>query len=285
MQTLRRNDLKTENASSGGCLRVLLSGDGERARAARRAFVAALLMAMATSSEAQAVDPWPAGGLWVNVRDDPGVSVASTPPSAHDIDGRGRRSGFSFDLRLGAGLAGVVYDEDDRDIADFEAFALGGAMRFGSFLDPHVVVGAELVLTWGFGSGELRVRDPDFFDRDGYPTHAAYGSFSPFGVFVEVYPWEREGLFFGAAGGVGFMELPRFGDASGGVMARYALELGYELGRTGKEGPAVYLRHERWRGSELPFSEDHPDGLVSRELLVGLRWSFWSPLWHPPRRP
>jgi len=51
----------------------------------------------------------------------------------------------------------------------------------------------------------------------------------------------------------------------------------YELGRTGKRGAAVYLRHERWGGSELPFTEDHPDGLVSRELLVGLRWSFWSP--------
>jgi hypothetical protein len=266
---------------------VLFSGHGEWAPAARGVFVAALLTAMATSSETQASDPGPAGGLWVDVRYHPGVSVASTPPSTNDSDndGRGQRSGFSCDLRLGAGLAGVVYDEDDRAIADFEAFVLGGAMRFGGFLNPHVVIGAELVLSGGLGIGELRVRDPTFFSRDGYPTGATFGSFSPFGAFVEVYPWESEGLFFGAAGGVGFMGLPRFGDASGGVMARYALELGYELGRTGKDGPAVYLRHERWGGSELPMSEDHPDGLVSRELLVGLRWSFWTPLWHPPRRP
>ena len=33
----------------------------------------------------------------------------------------------------------------------------------------------------------------------------------------------------------------------------------------------------RWAGEE--FFEDDPEGLVSRELLVGMRWSFWSPLW------
>jgi hypothetical protein len=202
---------------------------------------------------------------------------------ADERESRGQRSGFSFDLRLGAGAARVAYDDTGRPVADFDAFALGGAMRFGGFLNPHVVVGAELAASWGLGVGELRVRDPSFFGLDGPPTSAAYGSFSPLGVFVEVYPWQSEGFFFGAAGGVGFMGLPRFGDAEGGVMARYALELGYELGRTGKKGPAVYLRHDRWAGSEVPISVERPDGLTSRELVVGLRWSFWSPVWHPPR--
>jgi hypothetical protein len=194
----------------------------------------------------------------------------------------GQRSGFSFDVRLGAGLASVAYDDGGRSVADFDAFALGGAIRFGGFINPHVVIGAELAASWGMALGEPRVRGAFFFDGGGQPTTATYGSFSPLGFFVEVYPWQSEGLFFGVAAGVGFMGLPRFGDADAGVMARYALEVGYELGRTGKRGPAVYLRHDRWAGSEPPFSEDSPDGLTSRELLVGLRWSFWSPVWHPP---
>jgi hypothetical protein len=210
------------------------------------------------------------------------VSVASPP--AHEQPEPGERSGFSFDLRLGAGLASVSYDEDERPIADFDAVALGGAMRLGGFLDPHVVVGAELALLWGSSVGDVQVRDPSFFGVDERPGSPAYGSVSPLGLFVEVYPWESEGFFFGAAAGIGFVQLPRFGDETqGGVMARYALELGYELGRTGKHGPALYLRHERWAGTESPLAEDHPAGLVSRELLVGLRWSFWSQVWHPER--
>ncbi len=223
-----------------------------------------------------------------------GVLLAELPVSevpgevwhlpAEKSDRPGQRSGFSLDLRLGAGVASVAYDDTGRPVADFEAFALGGALRFGSFLNPHVVIGAELAASWGVGFGELRVRDPSFFGPDGYPTDATYGSFSPLGAFIEVYPWQREGFFFGAAGGVGFMGLPRFGDGEGGVMARYALELGYELGRTGKRGAAVYLRHDRWAGSEIPISVERPDGIESRELVVGLRWSFWSPVWHPPRK-
>ena len=157
-------------------------------------------------------------------------------------------------------------------------------MRFGAFVNPYLLLGAELAFSWGSGVGDLRVRDPAFFSG-GYPSGATYGNVAPFGAFVEMYPWQSEGLFFGAAAGVGFMGLPSFGDAEGGVMARYALELGYELGRTGKRGLAVYVHYHRWGGSELPISEERPDGLVSRELLVGLRWSFWSPVWHPPRQP
>jgi hypothetical protein len=240
---------------------VLLAGHGRRAWAARWLVVAASVAAVGTAAEAHASAP------------------AGAP--AQD-ERRGQRAGFSFDLRLGAGVASVAYDESDRPIADFEAFAFGGAMRFGSFLSPHVLIGAELAASGGVGVGGLRVHEPSFFGDDGYPTRPTFGCFAPFGVFLEIYPWESEGLFFGATAGVGFMGLPRFdpAESKGGVMARYALELGYELGRTGKQGPAVYLRYHRWGGSELPFSEDHPDGLVSRELLVGLRWSIWTELWH-----
>jgi hypothetical protein len=201
--------------------------------------------------------------------------IAAFSKEAHaGDDQRGARSGFSFDLRLGAGLATVAYDDSDYPVADFEAVALGAGMHIGGFIGPHVLIGAELALSWGAGVGTLRVHDPSFFSTQGYPTSATYGSFSPLGAFVEVYPWESEGIFVGAAAGVGLMDLPNFGPREGGVMARYAFELGYELGRTGKKGAALYLRYDRWAGAELPISTDYPDGIVSREVLVGVRWTF-----------
>jgi hypothetical protein len=264
---------------------VSSGGHGGRAWAARWLVVAAFMTAAGTSGQARASEPHlarerePAQPFWLDVGRSPGMSVARSAES----DARAQRSGFSCDLRLGVGVASVTYDEDDRPVADFGAFAFGGAMRFGGFLNPHVVIGAELAFLGGTGVGAIHVRAPSFFVENGYPKGATYGSFSPFGVFLEIYPWEDEGFFFGAAAGVGMMQLPSFDTSDGskgGAMARYALELGYELGRTGKQGPAVYVRHERWEGAELPMAEDHPDGLVSRELLVGLRWSFWTPVWH-----
>jgi hypothetical protein len=270
--------------------RLLPDGHGTWAWAARGSVLAVAVVAAGTGGQARASEPGQvamrepssAQPFWLDVGRNPGVSVALARPSAEE-EARAQRSGFSFDLRLGAGVASVTYDEDDRPVADFGAAALGAAMRFGGFLDPHLVIGAEVAFDGGVGVGSMRVRTPAFFADGHYPTRATYGSFSPFGVFVEIYPWESEGVFFGGAAGVGILQLPSFDDSRGGVMARYALELGYELGRTGKRGPAVYLRYQRWAGSELPMSEDHPDGLVSRELLVGLRWSFWTPVWHAAR--
>ena len=71
-------------------------------------------------------------------------------------------------------------------------------------------------------------------------------------------------------------ELGRFGRQVSG----YSLELGYELSRAAKVGPAPFVRYSRWAGEESPIASEHPDGLVSRELLLGLRWSFWTPEWH-----
>lgn len=278
----RRSETVNAGRSPRCPLLGVLPGDPRgRARAARLSCALALWAAAVNGGTARAAESALPPASRRDVQHRPRVNVAPASEAASP-DEPGRRSGFSFDLRLGAGLARVGYDESARPIADFDAVALGGAMRFGSFLNPHVVLGAELAFSWGSGVGELRVRDPSFFGADGYPSGATYGSVSPLGVFVDMYPWESEGIFLGLAGGVGFMDLPSFGDGGGGVMARYALEVGYELGGAGKQGPAVYLRHERWAGSELPVAEDRPDGLVSRELLVGLRWSFWSPVWHPP---
>ena len=188
------------------------------------------------------------------------------------------RSGFSFDLRLGAGAAAAQFTQGERDVTAFSALTIGGAFRFGWFLNPHVFMGAEFASSWHTGVGRLTVQAPDYFLGDRLPSEATYVVVAPFGMFVEVYPWEREGFFVGVAAGVGGLSLPSFSDADDGpLMAGYSLELGYELSRTTKVGPALFARHSRWAGEE--FFEEDPEGLVSRELLVGMRWSFWSPVW------
>jgi hypothetical protein len=192
-------------------------------------------------------------------------------------DGR-RRDGFSFDLRLAAGGATVAFTESDHPVADFEALAIGGSARFGWFLGPHVLMGAELGSSWHSGVGALRVKDPAYFDS-GVPSGATYSVIMPLGVFVEVYPWVDAGWFLALSGAVGFIDLPSFSDGNSHVLTSgYSLDIGYELSGGAKRGPAVFTRYSRWAGEEF-FVSEHPDGLVSRALLVGLRWSFWTPEW------
>jgi hypothetical protein len=188
------------------------------------------------------------------------------------------RSGFSFDARLCVGAASAEFSESDRPVADFDAVSIGGALRFGWFLSQSVLLGAELAGAWHGGMGELRIHDPSYFVAKGLPDEASYGVLAPLGVFIEVYPLPAEGWYASLAGAVGFIDLPRFSD-TGGLLAGYALELGYELSRAAKVGPAPFVRYSYQAGEETPMSSDHPDGLVSRELLVGLRWSFWTPEW------
>jgi hypothetical protein len=187
------------------------------------------------------------------------------------------REGWTFDFRLGAGAATNTYDESDRPVADFGAFVLGGGLRLGGFIGPQLLLGFELDVLWGSGVGELSVRNPGFFsdNYDGYPRGDSYGYFSPLGIFVEFYPVKAEGFFMNVSGGIGIVELPDIGPGDyEAFMSRYAFELGYELSRTRKEGPALYLHFERWTGSETGLSTDYPDGMVSSQLLAGLRWTL-----------
>jgi hypothetical protein len=201
-----------------------------------------------------------------------GAAAASDAPAQH------ARDGFSFDLRLAAGGATAAFTESDRPVADFDALALGGSARFGWFTGPHVLLGAEISSSWHSGVGSLRVHDPPYF-YEGLPSEASYSVVAPLGVFVEVYPWVDAGWFVALSGGVGFIDLPSFSDGDSNVITSgFSLDVGSELSGSAKRGPAVFVRYSRWAGEEFIVSE-HPDGLVSRELLVGLRWSFWTPEW------
>lgn len=236
----RGGDRQGRSAAESTRVRGVAIGQQARARAARWAFLATLL------------------------------ALLSLGGTAHASEGR---EGWTFDIRLGAGVASNAYDENDVPVADFESLVVGGALRLGGFIGPHVLLGAELAVNWGAVVGDLRVRDPSYFS-DGYPRGSTYGYFAPLGVFLELYPWQNEGWFVSAFGGVGVMQLPSFSfTANSAVMARYGFDLGYELSRTGKAGPALYLRFERWAGEELPFT-DYPDAIASTQLLAGLRWTL-----------
>jgi hypothetical protein len=203
----------------------------------------------------------------------PGAAIA-----ANDAPAEHARGGFSFDLRLAAGGATAAFTESDYPVADFEALAIGGSARFGWFLGPHVLMGAELGSSWHSSVGALRVKDTSYFDS-GVPSGASYSIIVPLGVFVEAYPWVDAGWFLALSGAVGFIDLPSFSDGNSHVLTSgYSLDIGYELSGSAKRGPAVFARYSGWAGEEF-FSSEHPDGLVSRELLVGLRWSFWTPEW------
>lgn len=231
---------KPPGRSLGSVWRVprVASGQQARARAARWAFGVTLLALMSFA----------------------GVARAS-----------GGREGWTFDIRLGAGLATNTQYERDSRIADFEAFVVGGALRLGGFVSPRVALGGELAVAWGSRVGEARLRDPRYASE--YSIADTHGYLAPLGAFIEVYPWTREGVFLSASGGVGLVRLPTtsLGDYMA-FMSRFAFELGYELSRSGKHGPAVYLHFERWAGDESVFSTDVPDGIVSSQVLAGLRW-------------
>ena len=189
------------------------------------------------------------------------------------------RSGFSFDLRLTAGPARAEFTESDYPVASFEALTVGAAARLGWFIGPHVLLGAELAGSWHGGVGRLHVQDPSYFSGNGIPTEASYAVAAPLGVFVEVYPMSDQGLFLSVSGGIGVMSLPRFAGDEGALLSGYSLELGYELSGAAKIGLAPFFRYSVWAGEESPISSEHPDGILSRELLIGARWSFWTPSW------
>lgn len=212
------------------------------------------------------------GALWFHAR--PAHAQAEESAS---VDGR---SGFTFDLGLSAGGASAGFTESDYPVADFEALSLGVDARFGWFIGHHVLLGAELAFSWHAALSPLRVDETrGYFSNGSVPTQASYEVIAPVGAFVALYPLEGEGVFFGASAAVGLLGLPQFAYGDTGFMSGYSFEVGYELSRSAKRGPALFLRYSLWAAEEDPLSSEHPDGLVSRELLLGARWSFWTPEW------
>jgi hypothetical protein len=203
---------------------------------------------------------------------------------AHAEDERptpiGDRSGFSFDLALSAGAASAEFTESDYPVADFQALALELDARWGWFVSRHLLLGGAFAISWHAGMGNIYLKDVTYFSNEGAPRHGFYEVYAPLGVFAEFYPLDNEGLFIGIGGAIGLMALPGFSTGDGdAILSGYAFEAGYELSRYGKLGPALFVRYRRWAAEEFSYVEEHPDGLLSTELSIGVRWTFGAREW------
>jgi hypothetical protein len=186
------------------------------------------------------------------------------------------REPFLVDVRLSTGVATANFTQSDYPVADFDAVALSVTGRAGGFIGPQVRLGGEIFLGSRWAVGGIDVRDEDFFSIEGRPSGGTYTIVSPLGVFAEFYPSATGGLFFGASAAVGLLSLPAFSDDGGPLvmMSGFGAELGYDLMRVSESTLGVSLRYTQWQGEEFIVSE-HPDGLTSRELGLGMRWTFY----------
>jgi hypothetical protein len=166
----------------------------------------------------------------------------------------------------------------DVPVVDQYASTFGLGLRAGFPIGSHVNLGATASVARYSQVGELEVRDAAAFSDEYWLRETSYTLWSPVGVFLEIYPIKDNGFFFGVTGSVGWMpansHLPPNTTDLGLIMAGYALEAGYELDRTEKHGPGVFLRFAGWGGTQNPISTDFPDGVDSRELTLGLRWTL-----------
>ena len=163
-------------------------------------------------------------------------------------------------------------------VVDQHAAIFGLGLRAGFPIGSHVQLGGTASVARYSQVGELEVQDAETFADQYWLRETSYTLWSPAGVFLDVYPITDNGFFFGLTGSLGWMpansNLPPNTIDEGLIMAGYALEVGYELDRTSKHGPGLLLRFAGWNGTQSPLYTDFPDGVDSRELTLGLRWSL-----------
>jgi len=214
--------------------------------------------------------------------DDPAPRAASAAedPTPRGVDW----VWFILELRAIGGGAAVAWTASASDgvsdvpVVDQYASTFGLGLRAGGPLSSHVQVGATASVTRYSQVGELEVRDAETFGDESWLRETSYTLWAPLGLFLEIYPITGNGFFFGVTGSVGWMPAnsnPPYGKIDEGlIMFGYSLEAGYELDRTQRHGPGVFLRFAGWHGTQSPLYTDFPDGVDSRELTLGLRWTL-----------
>ena len=210
----------------------------------------------------------------------PHAATAAEAPAPRSVDW----VSFFLELRAIGGGAAVGWTSRASDgvtevpVVDQYASTFGLGLRAGWPIGSHVQLGGTASFAGYSQVGELDVRDAEAFGGEGWLRETSYSLWSPVGVFLEVYPITGNGFFFSVTGSLGWMpansNLPPNKIDEGLIMAGYALEAGYELDRTQKHGPGVFLRFAGWAGSQSPLYTDFPDGVDSRELTLGLRWAL-----------
>lgn len=189
-----------------------------------------------------------------------------TEPESH----RGARARFFADVAVFAVVADADLSESGRDVAELTAYGSELALRLGGFTGSHVLLTAEMNLSY-LRTGTPRVHDSDYFSRTrAEPSQYVIWTVGP---QLTVFPSAEAGLFFGLGVGIGLMSLPAFTEGSLPLSARYLVEGGYQfLGASGHPIDVV-IRYAAAGGDEL-MSSEHPDALTSQQLELGARLSL-----------
>jgi hypothetical protein len=186
---------------------------------------------------------------------------SSAAPEAH-------APSFSWQVHALGGPASVAWTRSGGAVLDQSAAMLGLGVRGGGFLGSHVQVGASLSVSQYRRVGQLDAQETAIFGSEYWLLETPYTVWSPIGGFVELYPLPDTGLFVGLSGSLGVSQM----GAESMLLAGYGIEAGYESTRSHPHGIGVFLRYGGWTGME--FSTDDPNGLVSGELTLGVRWTF-----------
>jgi hypothetical protein len=210
----------------------------------------------------------------------PHAAAAAEDPAPRGVDW----VSFLLELRAIGGGAAVGWTATDSEgvndipVVDQYASTFGLGLRAGFPIGSYVNLGYTASFARYSQVGELEVRDAEAFGDEYWLRETSYTLWSPVGVFLELYPITGNGFFFSLTGSLGWMpantNLPPNTIDEGLIMAGYALEAGYEFDRTQKHGPGAFLRYAGWAGSQSPLYTDFPEGVDSRELTLGLRWTL-----------
>lgn len=176
-------------------------------------------------------------------------------------------------MRLGIG--GVRAEHSLRGnfmMSELSAISFDAGLRMGGFPNEHLLMGYELA-----GGVHIGVADPDVLSPNAYsgmpaPRKDVYTMFAPLGMFFEIYPFSGYGVYVGASGGIGGMDMPSYVEEGGGLMVHYAFELGYDLSGSGKWGLGGFASYHRWLGVALVDPGSHFD---SQGVDIGARWSLF----------
>jgi len=176
-------------------------------------------------------------------------------------------SRFFADVAVFAAVADADFRESGRDVAELNGFGCELALRLGGFTGSHVLLTAEVDLSY-LRTDAPEVHDSEYFTR----TRAVASQYFNWtlGPQLTIYPSTDAGLFFGLGVGLGLMSLPAFTEGGVPLSARYLVEGGYQFIAAGGQPIEAVIRYAAAGADEL-MSSEHPDSLTSQQLELGVR--------------
>ena len=186
---------------------------------------------------------------------------------------------FSLELRAFTGGAALEHISwEGPTIVELGAATLGVGARAGWFAGSHVQLGIAASVAKYWRAGKIDVRDAQAFNDEYWNFDDSPVLWAPFGAFIEFYPTQQRGFFFGVGAALGY--LPAVANPRPNSIdipfytAGYSFEAGYEWSLSHGQGIGVLLRYTGWSGTESPLSTDFPETLSLADLTLGARWTF-----------